>query len=578
MRRYCWFLLAAACLIAASCGGDGSKKENAAAAEIGEGLTPIEFTLFIPDASHKTPPDTAEVIQQVYKNTGVRFRRITPPAEPLERLNIMLATDDLPDLIVFWDAVIQQKFINAGKLLPLDDLMREHAPQTYNVNYAGFRDRIRNDADGKMYFMPGGYLFGTEGSRAMPESSTTYTMRTGLLEELNWYNPDTFEKITELLRICKERYPAMSPLAMALGPQGHLDSLNQIGAGAYGLTCDKDSNIILDGNTVKYFSDVPQMKEWYAYLNSLRRAGYLDPESPVMSVDMLKEKVVAGKVYSWFGEGWEVGSAFIGYAESVGSDEQCLWYLFPRANAAVQKTSYAPYTEGLYAAGLTVTKANKDPARFMRFYEWINTEEGWLLSEGLVNWDFRGQNTVEETEGYDWVVMPDAPQVRPGRTMVLFSEWGGHMWNDNENWWWNRGIESFGAFKYAMGNHPNGKYDLIGDNDVGMWWDDNTKRIYGAYGITGLNYFDYMAETGSDITLIKDLVLEPDTDEAIAQVNMQEYLKTQLPKVIMAETPERFESLWQEMANRLNQEGKEKFIVRKNALYRERLEDWNIAR
>jgi putative aldouronate transport system substrate-binding protein len=572
MKRTVFLLCVSACLLVMACGN----KKDGAAANGGAGIDTIEYTMFIPDPNHKTPPDTAEIVQQVYKETGVLFRRITPPAEPLERLNIMLATDDLPDLILFWDATIQQQFINAGKLLPLDDLMKEHAPQVYNVNYANFQNRIRNKADGKMYFMPGGYLFGTEGSHALPETDTTFSMRTGLLEELGWYKPDTFDKVTELLRICKERYPNMIPLGLALGPQGHLGSLNQIGAGAYGLNYDW-GNCILDGKTIKYFTDVPQMKEWYAYLNGLRRAGYLDPESPVMSVDMLKEKVVAGKVYSWFGPGWEIGSAFIGYMESIGSEEQCIWFIFPRANDSITKTSYAPYTEGLYTSGMTITKKNKDPARFMKFYDWINTEDGWLNSEGIVNWDFHGENTVEETEGYDWAVMPDAPQIRPGRTLVVSTEWMGHMWNDNENWWWNRGLESFGMFKYTFGNHPNGKYDLVGTNDVGMWWDDNTKRINGFYGLTGTNYFDYMTETGIDVTLNSGLVIEPDTEEAIAMINMDEYLKIQLPKVIMAETAAQFENLWREMVNRLNQEGKEKFVAKKNALLQERLKDWNVT-
>jgi putative aldouronate transport system substrate-binding protein len=559
-------------LLCVACGN--TKNETAPAPEIADGLTRIEFTLFIPDANHKTPPDTAEIVQQVYKKTGVLFRHITPPAEPLERLNIMLATDDLPDLIFFNNPTIQQQFINAGKLLALDDLMKENAPQAYNLNYANFRDRIRNRADGKMYFLPGEYHFGTEDSRAIPETDATYVMRTGLLEELGWYNPDTFDKITELLGISRERYPAMIPLGLALGPQGHLETLNQIGAGAYGLTYE-GSNIILDDGVIKYFTEVPRMKEWYAWLNGLRRAGYVDPESPIMSQDMLKEKVVAGKIYSWFGHGWEIGSAFIAYAESRGSDEQCLWYLFPRANASVKKTSYAPYTEGLYTTGLTVTKNNRDPVRFMKFYEWINTEEGWFDSEFVVNWDFHGKNTVEETEGYDCVVMPDAPQIYPGKIRAEISGWMGLKWNDDENWWWNRGLEAFGMFKY-LGNHPNGKYDTS-EGDVSMWWDDNTRRIYGAYGITGTNYWEWMAETGSDITLISGLNIEPDTEEAIAQLNMQEYLKIQLPKVIMAETPARFESLWREMVDRLNQEGREKFVAKKNELLRERLKDWNMS-
>jgi hypothetical protein len=109
-----------------------------------------------------------------------------------------------------------------------------------------------------------------------------------------------------------------------------------------------------------------------------------------------------------------------------------------------------------------------------------------------------------------------------------------------------------------------------------MWWDENTTRIYGAYGITGTNYFDIQAATGADITRISGLIIDPDSEEAVIQLNMQEYLKTQLPRVIMAETESQFENLWREMVNRLNQDGKEKFVAKKNELFKQRLEDWGL--
>jgi hypothetical protein len=367
----------------------------------------------------------------------------------------------------------------------------------------------------------------------------------------------------------------MAPLALALGPQGHLDTLNGVGAGAYGLIYE-ESNIILDGKEVKYFSDMPQMKEWYAYLNKIHRAGLLDVESPVMSAEMLQEKLVAGKIFSWFGPGWEAGSAFISYMESIGSDEQIDWYFHPRANDSVKKTTYAQYSRGLYTTGVTLTKKNRDPARFMKFLEFLNTEEGWLTSHGVVNYDFHGENTYDNTAGYDFVVLNDAPEVRPGMKRIITSEWMGHSWNDDENWWWNRGLENFGNFKYGEGNHPLGKYDYTGDKDVGMWWDENTTRIYGAYGMTGLNYWEIMTATGGDNTYITGLVIDPDSDEAVIQLNMQEYLKTQLPRIIVADTAQQFETLWREMNARLTTDGKDKFVAKKNELFRQRMEDWGI--
>lgn len=535
-------------------------------------VEPVEFTIFHPDANRKIPPEDAPVVQQVTDYTGVTFDWIVPPAEARERLNIMLATDDLPDLILFWDSTLMRQFIEAGKLLPLDQLMKENAPETYSVNYASFIDRIREE-DGDFYFLPGGYDFGDR-ELAMPETDVCFSSRSKLLEELDWYEPDTLDAVYELLKICKERYPEMSPMALALGPQGHLSSLNPIGAGAYGLTY-VDNLVLKDGQLV-FFDDAPEMKEWYAYLNKIHRDGLLDVESPIMSAEMLKQKTVAGKVFSFFGPGWEIGSEFIAYMADNGSDEVIHYYQMPKANEDVEHTTYAQYTMGLYSAGLTLTTKCKDPERFFEFYEKMNTEEGWLKSRGIVNFDFTGENTFENTEGYDWVVMNDKEPIREGRKLCVASQYMGDMWGKDENWWWNHGLENFGDFTYGEVNHPKGQYDIVGDSDVGMWWEPQRARVYEAYGLVGTNYFDYMRAHSVDVSTVSGLVLAPESEAAIAAVNIEEYLKTQLPRIIVAGTEEEFAQLWDEMTAKLAEYGKDAYVAEKNALYRQRLEKWNM--
>jgi ABC-type glycerol-3-phosphate transport system substrate-binding protein len=147
--------------------------------------------------------------------------------------------------------------------------------------------------------------------------------------------------------------------------------------------------MILEGDKLVFFADSAEMKEWYAYLNKIHRAGLLDIESPVMSAEMLKQKTVAGKVFSFFGPGWEIGSEFIAYMEAEGSDEIIHYYIFPKANDSVENVTYAHYTMGLYATGTTLTAKHKDPERFFNFYELMNTEEGWIKSRGVVNYDFK---------------------------------------------------------------------------------------------------------------------------------------------------------------------------------------------
>ena len=115
---------------------------------------PIEFEIFIPDPNKKIPPEDAPVMQQLFEKTGVRIKYTVPPTEAKERLNIMLSSDDLPDLIRFDDSSIMKQYIDAGKLLKLNDLLETHAPQLFNVNWETFRSRIA-DENGDYWYMPG---------------------------------------------------------------------------------------------------------------------------------------------------------------------------------------------------------------------------------------------------------------------------------------------------------------------------------------------------------------------------------------------------------------------------------------
>lgn len=541
-------------------------------------LYPVTFTVFDPWAGRIISPNDAPIIKQMIELTGVTIEWILPPAEPEERLNIMLASgeSELPDLIYFNKKDMMNQFIEADKLIDLEDLLKEHAPNTYSFNYQSFINKIRH-TDGKMYYMPNGYDFGKEYDKGSYHySDSGFSCRTGLLEELDWYDPKDFDAVHELLKIHKEHYPDMAPMALALGPQGYLDDLNVTGAGSYGLVYNKEDVILTEDNTLVYFSDVPEMKEWYRYLNMLYREGLIDPESPVMSKDMLKEKVLGGKVFSWFGPGWEIGTAFIANRSAEGDNEQVRYWFFPSANDSIEKLTYGPMSDNLYQTGVSITKACEDPARFMKFYEYINTEEGYWNARGIVDWDFTGENTPENTAGYDWIAKTDAEQVRPGRTPILASAWMGDEWGKDDDFHWKRGLNYYDMFFWGFTNHPQGKYDVIGDQDVSMWWDERTTEVQAAYGWTGKNYVSKHNESGCDTTLMEGHVLDPDSDEALIENKMKAYKQTQLPKIIVAKSEAEFDKLWQEMCDRFDADGKQKFLDKKNEMVQQRIEDWGL--
>ena len=131
-------------------------------------------------------------------------------------------------------------------------------------------------------------------------------------------------------------------------------------------------------------------------------------------------------------------------------------------------------------------------------------------------------------------------------------------------------------FLWGYTNHPNGKYDVIGDQDVTMWWDERAQEVQAAYGWTGKNYSDKHKESGCDPTLMAGIDLDPDSDELLISNKLKAYKQTKLPKIIVAETEANFETLWLEMVAKFDSEGKQQYIDLMNEIVNQRMFDWGL--
>ncbi len=539
-------------------------------------LEPIEFEIFIPDPNKKIPPDDAPIMQQLFEKTGVRIKYMVPPTEAKERLNIMLSSDDLPDLIRFDDASIMKQYIDAEKLLKLNDLLETHAPQLFNVNWETFRSRIA-DENGDYWYMPGNYTFG----QAYVEANYGFNLRNDYLEEFGYENvPKTLADIKDLLKKVEEWNPDIIPMGLALGPQGHLNYLPQIGAAMNGFTyldCWGGYSLYLldeEKDELTYYTDVPELKEFFRFLNDLNVEGLIDPESPIMSAEMLKQKAVAKQIWSFFGPWWEVNSEVNAYEASIGSQEQSV-VVYPTADESIEVGTYSPYTVEMFTSGVTLTTKCKDPERYMDFIEYINTEEGWLNAQGIIDYHHTGDNTPESTEGYHYIIRED--MLIDGKPAFQSSTWMGDMWEADENWWWNQGVECMADFTYSVNFlHPNSSYGKPPE-DVSVWWDENTQRINALLGVTGETYQELENARGVDASAISSLEILADDPAYTKLLAVQKLHETMLPRIIMAESAEGFETEWNNYLQELKDAGVDDVMAKYNELYHERMEAWNSA-
>lgn len=540
----------------------------AQAAENKSGMEDITFTFFMPDAEFNIPPDDNPIANQIYEATGVHIAFDVPAADPEERLLMLMTGNDLPDVIDFVDLgnnAIMKQYIKAGKLLRLNDLLQEYAPQAWETAWPALLENVA-DENGDIWYFPYWYYFNVED--LYPEAEYGFNIRTAYFDE-NGYDqvPSTLEELEQILLKVKQAHPDITPIAYALGPQGQLDAMIASGAAANGLTYN--NNLVLSGDQVRFFTDVPEMKEYFRLLNRFNLEGLVDPESPVLSNESLKQRCVAGKVWSYIGYGWEINSEVGVYEDSIDSLDRMIT-IWPKANGDVERATYAPYTFNLYNSGLALTTDCKDPERFIKFYEYMNTELGRLSSYGVINYDFEGENTVEATEGYNYVARKDM-QFLPGRPYLEPTAWQSEMWGQDENWWWTNGLYCYGYFTYAECNYPNGQYDILGDGDVSIWWDENTTRINNELGVTGQNYWDLQRGLSVDVTDLAALELDDDSQEYLIRIDVLDTYKKYIPRAIMAQSEEEFESVWAAMTDEMEQVGISQMMDAYQAQYNERI-------
>jgi ABC-type glycerol-3-phosphate transport system substrate-binding protein len=539
---------------------DGMQPNNSPALEGDMATWPdAEFSVLVGSADHQVAPDDAPILKQVYDQTKVRLKLEVPPSNVEEKLNIMLASGEYPEVMVIYNPSIAQKFIDAGHFIPLDDLLDQYGDQI-KTNLGENLNRLRNE-DGNIYKLSPGYII--PGAERMLEAGNSFQFLTNVLEDKGWYKPQTYDDIAELLNEVKSDYPQYEPMSLALGDENYFNNMVETFGGAEGTRVVGDYVWTKEDKLVYKFKD-ESIKHSIAWLNRLFQEGLLDKESPVQNKDALQAKMASEKVFStlgnWFDTMYEANSIF-----NQDGKPYRFKYFLPKAGDKVDKTTYIGYSTN-YDGGVYVTKKMKDPVRFMQFVNWLNTNEGNLAQTGIVNFD--GENI----EGYDYYVSKE------GEDEVLnITDYQINGWQNDELFASKRGYGHFGylTFSTDMNYHPSflyrtGKAQL----DFSMWWDEAQKRINEGYGESGTDWIEEGLSTGWDYSDVAGLVLDPDSEEFVILTKVKQLAYNEIVKLIVSESDEQFNSGYESFLTKIEEMGVGKTEDVMNQMYEERQQEW----
>lgn len=367
---------------------------------------PQTFTLWCPigKAAGVIPDMSEDLVFKTMKdltNVTIEFQHPAAGGET-DAFNLMCASGDLPDAIAHgWLSVAggPAKYISEGIIIPLNDLIDQHAPnlKAYLEAHPDIKRSVMLD-DGTYYMLPSIY---EDRDLAV---SVGPIVRGDLLDEIGMTAEDIpttiagWEEMLTKVRDC-EALEGYIPLTF--------QTLTKIAEGpfvlgAYGIAME----FYNDNGTVKYGALQPEYKEFLATMRRWYEAGLIDSEFAATDLKMLDEKVTANRAFSFVGS---MGNSITRYT-AMCRGENPDFQLLPTKYPTINEGEICPLGNEAFLAtsGVAITSLCENPELIVKYFDYFFTEEGHMLS----NWGIQGEtyDLDENGEPYFLPIIIENPE------------------------------------------------------------------------------------------------------------------------------------------------------------------------
>jgi len=494
----------------------------------------IKLTLFDQNTGD---PFTNPVAKAITDKTGVTVEVQQPTGNPVEKLNLMLASNSLPDvLLISRGSDIMNKYIATGAVVPLNELIDQYGPNIKKM-YGDTLKRTKS-TDGKNYYLANWY-----GLEQYPVFG--FLMRMDLLKELgvgdkvNNGQAFTAQEFEDLLKNFKEKFPTLNGKAsvpMTLNGE-NVGAITGTFKGMFGMMPYYN----VDGELKKDIRD-PKYLEMIKYINSLYLQGLLDKEWPTLKTKQYEQKLSTGNVFATADASWNVGAPnglLKADEKDLAKQDERQFYQYKVVAPGVDpaKTTYGPKSS-LGWDGVSISKTNKDPVATIKFLDYLASEEGqYLLMWGIEgkDWDMKdGKHTprkeVLDAFKKDWAVASKDTGIR--------------------KWTW--------TIKNGSGTDGT-PYDLIG-----RFQTDPTTALA----------IKNLADSSFDTAEFDNLGPGGGTPEAIMETKVNETINKYFLKMTLAPTEKQAEDLYNQMMKETEAAGLSKLEKLYNDNYKQRMELW----
>lgn len=481
---------------------------------------PLEFSVFYfydnwaPEEEAKAGIENMKAY--LLENFNIKIDIITTDASASERANLMLASNDYPDVIQNMDTETRVKFVDQGKAVEMTPYLETVAP-----NVAPFMGDLYgmylDDAE-KLYYVPTGFgaLF------ELPDYSAHIRYDEWL--EIGSPKIETPDDYYNAIMAVLEKNPTTPAgeqrYSMSFSDQGNVP--NNL-TGYWGL---KKGWKIADDDTFTYWTDTDEGKAMSQYFNKFWRSGTMDPDAFINKWEdwrtKFSNKRIVGAVSGWW----------VGY--NAGHE---IWMLtdpdWTENMRTIQVGFKAPEAEAAYVTGKNrlggnwtiITDKAKDPEGIMKWIDFQTTTPG----RALVNWGIpNGVPTFKD----------------PTKTLQMWTLTNPDDWKFDETAKEQFVTETWDYPAEGILGANQGTFQLFNKYDR---WEDGEHCIWGNQMWYSENKWktimmENMEGSIYDATAMA-IVQKPD-EIALIETAVTDAWKQGWPLVVQAETDDDFEAAW----------------------------------
>lgn len=496
---------------------------------------PIKISVFTSEPQQQ-PPASNKTYKWMKERFNVEFEWDILVGDLDQKIGVMIASGDYPDLL----HISSPKFIEAGAVIPLEDLIEAHGPNLKKA-YGHVWDQLKEE-DGHIYCLPNwGVINGRYQSQWYGDSALW--IQKAVLKEFNYPKITTVDEYFDILEKYKKKYPTIDGMPTIaytiltydwrafclINPPNFLAGFPNDGNG----TISKNP-AMPHGYEYKVFLGQDISKQWFKKLNEVNQRGLIDRSCFTENFDQYLAKLATGRVLGLHDQYWQFQSAM----QTLGADGKYWRQMAPLP--IVFDKSIKPWYRNRplpnLQRGFGISVKAKDPVRIIRFMNAQMEED----AQRILQWGF---------EGEDWFWDEDGA---PSRTEEMRDDQADPIWKlENKAQLW------FETAPKLIGSFSDGWATDIGETpkEYALNAKEEDKEVWKAYNVA--SYAELMDMDPPDNPVWFPMwQIEPPAGSP-AQIGWQkanDEFRKHLPRIILAE-PKDFERLWNDYLKALDAAG-----------------------